>query len=788
MIPISFIKMSMRNLLNSRLITAINIIGLTIGISVSLLIFSFVRKEITTDRFIPGVENIYMLSNGDSYNISFKMVNELRGILPEIETVAFSQYDPSPQIYLAVDDNSFLVERLLATDSCFFQVFPFKTIAGDPIKALNMPNRIVLTKSLAKKIFGEANPIGKTVIYNATYLQGEILEIGGVIEDIPHNSSWNFEAVLSYQTYFRIERYVNNLNHWGAQNYSVFLRLNKEAHPDSVQVKLASIPLNNVPEHYRNELSLNMISFCNVYFDVSRSFFRNGDRLTVSIINISGLLILLLVYINYINIVTAQRERRLKNLGISKTLGSSRYDIIRQFVSESLLVIIISIIISFILIGFLLNFFNALTHSEFTFYGIISPPNLWILLLIILLTIVITGIIPGYIYGRYKTIDTLNCITGRGSSFFRSGLLICQFIITIALISGILLIHRQYRYISEYSTGFSRKNVIYLVTNDNLCNGIEAFKNEVSKIPGVQGTAFSEALFGYNKQNWGQQLLINGESKEIWFSKMNVSPNFFEFFGINFREGRAFNENSRENQERIFNATAMVSYNIDKKEDVRIDVGRADGGQIVGIVDDFNFESLHLPVRPICFMCAGNCENIIYLKTNTTDIAAFQSTISDIESVWNEFSPDFPFDYKFYDESWNDLYAKDKQFRSILGGTTILSLILSCLGLVGLTLYVTERRTKEIGIRKVNGAKIWEVMAMLNFNFVKWVFIAFALATPLSWYTMNLWLRNFSYRTELSWWIFALAGLIALAIALLTVSWQSWQAARRNPVEALRYE
>jgi putative ABC transport system permease protein len=780
--------MSLRNLLNSRMVTAINIIGLTIGISVSLLIFSFVRKEITTDRYIPGVENIYMLSNGDSYHISYNMVTELRGILPEIEAVAFSQFDHSPQVYLAVDDKSFLVERLLVADSCFFQVFPFKTIAGDPIKALNMPNLIVLTQSLATKIFGEADPIGKTVTYNATYLQNEQLEVGAVIEDIPHNSSWNFEAVLSYQTYFKIRWYVANLNHWGAQNYSVFLRLNKEAHPDSVQVKLANLPFNNVPEHYRNEMSLGLISFCNVYFDVFQSFFRNGDRLTISIINISGFLILLLVYINYLNMVTAQRERRLKNVGISKTLGSSRYDIIRQFVSESLLVIVISIIISFGIINFFINSFNALTNSQFTFSGIISPPNLWILLLMILLTIIVTGIIPGFIYSQYKTIVTLNRSAGRRSSFFRSGLLICQFIVTIALISGILLIHRQYKYMSEYSSGFNRENVVYLVTNDNLCSLIEAFTNEVEKIPGVQGTAFSEALFGYNKQNWGQQLIINGESREVWFSKMNVSPDFFDFFGLNFREGRAFNENSRENHERIFNASAMVNYNIDKKEDARFDVGRADGGQIVGIVDDFNFESLHLPIRPICFMCAGKCENIIYLKTNTTDIAAFRSTMNEIESIWNKFSPNFPFNYKFLDETWNALYAQDKQFRSILGGTTIISLILSCLGLIGLTIYVTERRTKEIGIRKVNGAKIWEVMAMLNFDLVKWILIAFAIATPIAWFTMNRWLQNFAFRTELNWWIFALAGIIALVMAVLTVSWQSWQAARRNPVESLRYE
>jgi putative ABC transport system permease protein len=780
--------MSVRNLLNSRMVTAINIIGLTIGISVSLFIFSFVRKEVTTDRFIPGVENIYMLSNGENYNFSYNMINELRGILPEIEVLTFSVFDFSPQVYLAVDEKSFLVERLLTADSCFFEVFPFKTIAGDPIKALNQPNQIVLTRSLAKKIFGEADPIGKTVTYNATYLQNEQLEVGAVIDDIPHNSSWNFEAVLSFQTNLKIDWYVDNLNYWGAQNYSVFLRLNKDAHPESVKIKLAALPFNNVPEKYRNELSLGLDSFCSVYFDVVQSFFRNGDRLTISIINISGFLILFLVYINYINMVTAQRERRLKNVGISKTLGCNRYDIIRQFVSESLLVIIISIIISIVIISFFTDSFNALTNSQFTFFGMISPPNLWILLLMIVLTIIITGVIPGYIFGRYKALVTLKSSSGRESSVFRSGLLVCQFVVTIALISGILLIHRQYRYISEYRTGFNKENVIYLVTNNDLCSGIEAFIGEVDKIPGVQGTAFSEALFGYNDQNWGQKLIINGESRDVWFSKMNVSPNFFDFFGINFKEGRTFNENSGVNQERIFNAGAMVSFNIDKKENARIDVGRVQGGQIVGIVDDFNFESLHVPIRPLGFMCAHRCENIMYVKINTSDIADFRTSIGDLENIWNKFSPNFPFDYKFFDETWNALYARDKQFRSILGGTTIISLILSCLGLVGLTIYVTERRTKEIGIRKVNGAKIWEVMAMLNFDFVKWVIIAFAIATPIAWYTINRWLQNFAFRTELSWWIFALAGLIALVIALLTVSWQSWTAARRNPVEALRYE
>ena len=790
MILLKNIKFAIRSLLKNKTVTTLNLIGLTVGITVSMFIFLFTLKEKNTDKSIPGVHQVYVLTNNGGTYFSQYMVNHIKKEVPEIDDVTYCSVDWSPQVFLARDHESYKVNKMMTADSCFFRVFPFQTVWGNPQKAFNLPNKIVLTRSLSEKIFGKENPVGKTVTYNATYLQGEDLEVIAVIDDLPQTVSWEFDAVLSFETNYKIDWYVTNMKQWGTQNYDAFARINKHVPVQSVETKLSNINLTDVSEDWKNDIHYAVFPFEKSYFDLPElDITRHGNKFIVSVIGIIGALILLLACVNYINMVTAQREKRYKNIGIFKTLGSTREKILGMTTTESVLQLVFAIFCSLLLTMLLLPGFNILSGSKFNINELFSGNYFLLLMAVAVLMILLTGIVPGFIFGKKPTVSLIKkSMLATGNNRLRNSLLVFQFTVSIALIASILFIYRQNEHMKNQDTGFTKENIVYANTNDKIASQIDAFKSELKSIAGITDFTFSESVLVNNGQNWGRDFINKGEKNNINFSKMSVAPNFFRFFGIKLAEGEPFNENSQANRDYIFNRKAKAEFKIENLEDARVNYSDPSKGHVIGIVDDYNFESLHVPVRAAGFMCVKDFEDVIYLKVNTQNIAAFRATMKQVEQLWNRISPNFPLEYNFLDQTYAALYARETRFQNFLIYTTLVSLVLSCLGLIALTFFVMEQRTKEIGIRKVNGAKISEVMTMLNKDFVKWVAIAFVIATPIAYYAMNKWLENFAYKTELSWWIFALAGVLALGIALLTVSFQSWKAATKNPVESLRYE
>lgn len=784
------IKIAIRNLLKNRLTTGINILGLTAGITVSLLCFMYVRKEKTTDRFIPDHQNIYVLTNNKNSHFSIPMVNLVKKYVPALKEVTFCNEEWSAQIFFKNNHVSYPVKKLLVADSCFFKVFAFKPLWGDPLTALNSANRIVITKSLAEKMFGNENPVGKSIEYNTTNLNGELVEIAAVLDDLPQNSSWDFEAVVSIQTNCKIKGYLSNFEQWGMQNYRAFVRTNETLTDEALNKMLSDVPLNEVPANFRSHVVLSAQPFEDVYFQLpDLKFMRHGNLFALLVLRTVGILILLLACTNYINLVTAQREKRLKSVGILKTFGGGRSRIISLMTVESALVVAFAILLSLGISVLLLNSFNSLTQSRFIAESFFSASNLIIVACLFFATVFISGLVPGIIFSRYKPALLLKNQSGKASgNLLRNGLLVFQFIISIALISGIIVINRQNRYLNSVNPGFQKENIVFANTNADIKKNIQALQNELSKISQIVDITFSGEPIGQMEENWSVGFINKGEKSEIGFAKFTVSSNFFDFFGIPVIEGSSFSEHSFEKQDWIFNEKAAREFNVSNLADARIVSSDPANGAIVGIVGNFNFESMHVPLRSAAFRCTNQCGNVVYLKLGVSDFNTIHKTMESVNQIWDKLSPNFPFEPQFLDASWNALYAREKQFQQILLFTTIVSLILSCLGLIGLTFFIMERRTKEIGIRKVNGAKVSEVMAMLNKDFIKWVLIAFVIAVPIAYYAMHKWLENFAYKTNLSWWIFALAGLLALGIALLTVSWQSWKAATRNPVEALRYE
>jgi len=786
------LKIAYRNLTENKFITGINIVGLTVAMTVTIFIFSFARKENTTDHFLLGYDNIYGLQINEGASISQPMVNVLRNKIPEIEAITHFHAEWAPQVFVENEgQDKFKMEKLMVADSAFFKVLQFEALWGNPQEALNKTNQLVLTQSFAKKVFGNENPVGRAVRFYSTYLTNETVEVGAVIKDIPNNSSWDFEGILSLQTNYNIKWYDNTRQQWGSHNYNAYLKTIPGANIDNVEAKLNTIFKAEATEEYSDIVEVSCLPYHEVYFNKpDYSDQKHGNQFTLSVINIVGLLILLLACFNYINLVTAQREKRNKIIGIVKALGSNRAKIIQLLAAESALVLLITALLVVVCVVALVPTFNSLTGSTFTFQKLLGGWNLVLLMGILLVSFVLTGVMPGLVYSQYNATLLLKpALQKQRRNVLRNGFLVFQFVISIALMACVITINRQSSFITGFDTGFLKQNIIYASTSKAISTRIDGFTNELQKINGITDLTFSEQPIGFIDQNWGMRMYIKGEKKDVNYAKMSVSSNFFDFFGIDILRGKTFADNGFEKREFIFNQTFFKEYGLENLSDGRVkyedDKSR---GKIVAEVADFHFESIHTPIRPIGFMHAGKVDEVLYLKISGEDYVDFQQTISAIENSWNQFSPHFPFEFKFLNDSWNTLYVKDQQFMRILSYTTVLSILLSCLGLIGLTFFVIENYTKEIGIRKVNGATVSEILTLLNLDFIKWVAIAFVIACPIAWFAMHKWLSHFAYKTALSWWIFALAGGLALVVALLTVSFQSWKAASRNPVEALKYE
>jgi putative ABC transport system permease protein len=688
--------------------------------------------------------------------------------------------------------NNFKMENILVADSSFFRVFQFNVLYGDLSQALNRSNKIVLTETVSKKIFGNINPVGKNLIYNSTYLQNEMVEIGAVIHDLPHNSSWKFDGVLSLQTDYKIAWYNKGRKLWGNSSYNCYFKTNAPINKLALEQKITKLINQHTTESYKGKLHASCIPYKEVYFNVPGfSDQKHGNQLNLSIIHIIGVLILLLASFNYINLVTAQQEKKLRTIGVIKVYGGKRNKIIENLSAESFVIGGIVFLLVMFLSSQMLALFNELTESKFTIRIIFSGWNLILLGGIFLFTFLLSGIVSGVSFSRYSTVQLLRSVKqAKQKNHLRNGFLIFQFVLSIVLITSTLIIQKQSLFIKNIDNGFEHENIIYTNTNPELVSKINAFKDELKKIPEITDWTFLEEPIGYIDQDWGMRLNNKGEVYQVDFVKINVSTNFFDFFGIKLLKGELFSDNSKKRGEFIFNHTAIQKFKVEDLSSARILYSSSDAskGKIIAEVEDFHFESIHTPIRPLGFMHSGEADEFIYFKLDANTYQSIHKISKTIDKIWKDLSPSYPFEFRFLNDSWNQLYKKESQFQKILHITTGLSIFLSCLGLIGLTFFVIENRTKEIGIRKVNGAKTKEVMAMLNKNFIKWITIAFIIACPISYYTMNKWLQNFAYKTELSWWIFALAGIIAMGIALLTVSWQSWRAARRNPVESLRYE
>ncbi len=754
----------------NRTYSFINIFGLTVSITSILIILLYIKNETSYDSNIVNKENIYRIGTNWATMPSF-IGHFLKTETSYAEDVCHVKMEDHEINY---NNTIYKIKDIGMADASFFKVFNFKFIYGNPQNALKDVHSIVLTKTLSENIFGHDNPLNQIILIKNKYP----FTVTGVIED-PTYFHLSFKAIASLESLKELA-YKDILEQKDGWSYFTYMvgksTMTKQKIEEIVNIKMKELHYN---DHKFHLSSLNELYFATpLYYEGST---RHGNKQVLFILFFIAIMLLILASINFINLTNARSHTRVKEVGIKKIVGGPKEIIFSQFLVESVLITLLSMVLSLFLVKFIQPYFCNLIEKQIDFTALYAPTTILLIVISTIITGVLAGIFPSIVMSSTKPIFLLVDKGKRMSAkwFFDKTLITFQFLISIVLIAGTLTIIKQLHFLKTKDLGFSPEQIVCIEINDNIKAQQNAFKSELLQIPGVFQAAYSGNRMGNDWSNWVND--IDNEGKA--FKVNNVEPGYFDLMKITIKEGRPFQEGDIDKYY-IINETAVAKYNL--KNPLDISMKRDDKFyQIIGVMKDFNFQSPQYPVEPVLFSYRENKFNLINLKIDGHNPKVI---INDMEKIWKKFAPANTFEYTFLDEHYSKQYKSAEQFSLLVGIGGIISIIIACLGILGLSISSTERKIKEIGIRRVNGARTTEVMVMLNRDFIKWVAIAFIIAVPIAWYAMHMWLENFAYKTEMSWWVFAAAGAIALFIALLTVSFQSWRAATRNPVESLRYE
>ena len=756
------------------------------------MIFSWASFEYSYDDFHKNKDRIYRVLDHQTFKgqdeqylaqVPEYLVNTFENEIPGIELSTVLLH--AGNYWIKKADENIEIRDVYYSDNNLFNIFSFPFIAGNPGTCLSSLNNIVLTKSTANILFGAENPIGKTIHRedNKAYV------VSGIIDDVPVNSHLDFNMLIPID---------ERKPHWdrgnGNHNASVYVLLNEGASPNALSDNLRQFTNKHFPWDNGNNFSLELQPLSDLHLSSTHTIWEMNknkfNKTYVVVLVLIAVLLLAISAINFFNLTLVSLSKRKTEIGIRKINGSGQMQIVRQFLFENSMLAFFA----FVLAGAIVfltypyikdNFFNGYELND-----IFNLRSIVICLGVIVTVVLITGLFPSLSYSSLSPVAMLSDKISKRISrrSFNQTLVISQLAVTTFLIIATLGINKQMSYIRNMDLGVITDQVLILPTNDNIRNNYATLKEELLKNPQISGVTASNRVFGENF--WRNSIHFEGQDPEARFvvPYLMTDFNFPEFYKMNMVKGRAFSKEYKLDKDGLgFLINESLARELGYTDPVgkKMRFSHTKMGEIIGVVKDFHFQSLHNAIEPMAFYVGNNDLNEISVKISPANIGA---TLAFIEKIWKEFRPDRPFSYQFLDQQFARHYENDAKATKLVLLFTILSIVLSSLGLFGLISFVSEKRTKEIGVRKVNGAKVSEIMAMLNRSYIIWGLTGFAIAAPLAWFSINKWLESFAYKTSLSWWIFALAGLLALGIALLTVSWQSWRAATRNPVEALRYE
>ena len=777
------IKATGRSLRRNKPITIINLLGLTIGIAAVITISAFVFSELNRGNEIPDAQNIYRIEMETDFGHAGITPYPLGEYLKEKFAGVESFVNVRPGNFMGSNDintletenDKFLVKNVLYADSSYFGVFNHKVIYGDLKNALKTPNGIVLTASESERIFGDINPIGKIVKFNS-----HNQEVEAVVEDVPQNALNYFQVVAN-------SNLIHDGQRWDYFNFFCYYRLS----PGADLGKLSKETANVLNERMGKELDMDFsgkitfVPYNHLYFykpSVIDHIKHGSFQTSVIFISVS-VLILLIAFLNFINLSFAQSMRKAKEIGIRQISGSPRIKIFLLFITEAILMTLTAFMLAILGLWIAMSFLASTYEISGIIENLFSPVFIGVAFIGTLVAGVFAGIFPGLRILRFNSVQILkgNKLNSGQKDWHKLGLTSFQFVIAIVLLVAVITVNKQLNFIQNKNLGFEKENLVYFQFENNMENKGEILYNKLIQNPAIKSFCLADGLPGTSFSRSSAELSYNENKNMVKYMFMRSDYRYIPTMGMQMLQGRNFRENDKnvmiinESAARTFGITTLTpNTTLDNK-------------RIIGIVSDFQVQSLHKATDPTALILEPYTKYGI-VRIASSNPATVTQAINDIKTAWNEMAVDVPVEIHFLNQSLDKMYQKEIIFSTILNTLVFLALFISCIGLFGVSLYLINTRIKEVGIRKVNGARVSEILAMLNKDFVKWVVIAFVIATPVSYYAMNKWLENFAYKTTLSWWIFVLAGLLALGIALLTVSWQSWRAATRNPVEALRYE
>ncbi len=771
-----YIKSAFKNLKKSGKVTLFNLIGLSVSFAAFLLLSIYIYDELTYDRHNEHFDDIYRLNitieRDGKIDSSHYLPNPLADLIGENipEALAYCSFAHGPGVYSMPDDPSTSFDLYTrAVDSSFIDVFTLKIKSGST-SPLTGKNRLMISERTAERIFGDEDPVGKTLM--AYYSQPYVID--AVYYDMPENSSVRYEAFSTYPT----DDWVND---WSEYSFFHYYRFPENVDLELINLKIKAISAlqEQFEESDNFKIHYGFTPLSEVHFFPQ---YGTGNMVFVKTLILVAILLLVMAFVNFVNFAVANAPRLIKSANMRRVVGESKKRLLALSSLESALIISMSFIVALLFSALILQFWPDIFGYEIYLFNY-SHIILYVYFLVVILGILFS-FYPARLIVNVKPALALKGVMAFSAKNGTSGkvLTVIQYTISMMLIIGVLFIERQVSFLKNYDLGFEKENVLVLGTTPDIQKQEEAFATELLKNINISDYAYSQFVPGGVGMGWGRDI----DGKNVNFKCWPVDERYLNFMGFDVIEGRTFSSNIEADEDKfIFNKKAIEEFGWQESFLGKSIPFFGKEGELIGVVGDMKYASLHEEVQPMAFWLTTTRHNKLSLKISGNNVS---ETIAFIQSVYDKFETKYSMDYSFLDEKLDRLYkAEEKQAQLILI-FCLVSILISIVGALGLIIFMCEYRVKEIGIRKVNGAKVGEIVSLLNFSFIKWIVISFIIATPLSYYFMSIWLKGFAYRIELSWWVFLLAGVIALLISMLTVSWQSFKAARKNPVEALRYE
>ena len=809
----NYFKIAYRNLTRNKAFSFINILGLAVGLTTCILMISYIYSELGYDRQNKNAERIFRVAykavkkvnpeDKSWASTSAPIAWGLKTDMPEVEQstrlLKFPSLDKMLLKYEHGSDRKLFYESNgYYVDSTFFQIFSYDFIFGNAQTALNDPNSIVISEQISRKIFGSENPINKSITVGLPY--GDFsYTVKGVFDDSKIKSHIPAHFFLSMRN-GDVGTWVENQTNWATNNiFHTYVKLKEGTNAVNFEKKLQAFIDRRGGKDQKEmgilrQLFIQPVTDIYLHSDLDNEIAPNGNITYLYILGSIALFVLLIACINFMNLSTARSLKRAKEVGVRKVLGAEKKSLIYQFLGESTLMSCLALSLASIFSYLLLPLFNSLTQKNIALF---EHPAMWLWIVVLTLgTGLLSGIYPAFYLSSFRPITVLKgkLLNNFSGAAIRKGLVVFQFVISICLILGVIVIQRQLQFMNDQQLGFNKNQQIILpLQSPGVVKNYEVLKTELLKNPGVKRVTSGSTYPGISTVD---DMIFYAEGKTVKdaidIHLANVDNEYFETLGLKLVSGRGFSKEFKADSNNIvLNETALSQLGYPLKTAIGRKIyfdfqGTHVTMQIIGIVRNFNFESLYNSIKPFAFnTLMGNKHSYVIANISTKNYAGI---LPEIESSWNKINPGTPFTYSFLDKDFQKNYEKDQRASGIVWGFTVIAILIACLGLFGLSAFAAEQRFKEIGVRKVLGASVFSIVGLLSKDFMRIVFVAIIIATPIGWYFMNKWLEGFAYRVPVSWWIFALTGILAIFIALFTVSFQAIRAAIGNQVKSLRSE